>query len=423
MRKSVFIQALLSLVAFLSQAFGADAQTYTLEQCRQSATENYPLIKQRELLDKIGEFSLANAACQWLPQFGVFGQYTYQSEVTALPIKLPGVTVPELSKDQFKLYAELTQTLYDGGNNSLLKQDIVLNREIEKTKNEVDMHLVLERVQSTFFGLLMLQERLQLLSLTRKDLEAGRDRLKASEDAGTALESQVLAMEVELLNLDQRKIETETARRSYLSALGILCGKQIPESAIFLMPADIRLNGSVQRAELSLIELQQRKYDIRYKQLNAMLNPKLSLFVQGGMGRPGLNMLNNEVRAYGIGGLRLSMPLSSVYTLKNDRNLIQAYRENLNVQKEVFNLNNGIRMSQAKIEADAATLMIRNDEAILLMRTKIKNTALAQLEAGTLAPADYIREVNAEESARLNLSLHKLQQLSSVYQYNQLTEK
>jgi hypothetical protein len=51
-----------------------------------------------------------------VPQINIVGQATYQNEVTELPIKLPNISVDPLSKDQYKVYADISQTIYDGGN-------------------------------------------------------------------------------------------------------------------------------------------------------------------------------------------------------------------------------------------------------------------------------------------------------------------
>jgi len=45
----------------------------------------------------------------------VNGQATYQSDVTSIPVKIPGMNIEAPSKDQYKLTAELSQILYDGG--------------------------------------------------------------------------------------------------------------------------------------------------------------------------------------------------------------------------------------------------------------------------------------------------------------------
>ncbi|HJT73399.1 MAG TPA: TolC family protein, partial [Chitinophaga sp.] len=105
-----------SVWIFLLCGIQAAAQTeqppLTLDKCYELARQNYPLIRQRELIAKTGAYNIENAGKGYLPQLTFSGQATYQSEVVHFP--LPGA--PELSKDQYKVQAEVTQTIYDGGN-------------------------------------------------------------------------------------------------------------------------------------------------------------------------------------------------------------------------------------------------------------------------------------------------------------------
>src|SRR5438045_2555020 len=87
----------------------------TLEQCYEQSRKNYPLIKQKELIDQSKEYSIANVHSGYLHQFSLDAQDTYQYDVTLVPIDLPGLSIKPLSKDQYKIYGEVSQTILDGG--------------------------------------------------------------------------------------------------------------------------------------------------------------------------------------------------------------------------------------------------------------------------------------------------------------------
>ena len=74
----------------------------TLEQCYSLAATNSALAQQKALTITAGNMAERNQNLKWLPSVDVNAQATYQSEVTSFPVKLPGVTVEELSKDQYK---------------------------------------------------------------------------------------------------------------------------------------------------------------------------------------------------------------------------------------------------------------------------------------------------------------------------------
>ena len=59
--------------------------------------------------------------------------------------------------------------------------------------------------------------------------------------------------------------------------------------------------------------------------------------------------------------------------------------------------------------------MLQTDDEIVLLRNKIKETSLIQLENGVITSADFIREANAENQARQKKSLHEMQLLLAEY--------
>ena len=73
------------IVGILGLAFSANAQTpdpITLEECYNLARQNYPLVKQQELIQKSKEYSIENISKAYLPQLAINVQATYQSEGT-----------------------------------------------------------------------------------------------------------------------------------------------------------------------------------------------------------------------------------------------------------------------------------------------------------------------------------------------------
>jgi outer membrane protein TolC len=104
----------IKLAVFILISFRlSSAQVLTIEECYEKARQNYPLIKQKELVARSTEFSVANVKSGFLPQLSLNGQASYQSEVTRLPG--PGQLIEPLSKDQYKIYLDLNQSIYDGG--------------------------------------------------------------------------------------------------------------------------------------------------------------------------------------------------------------------------------------------------------------------------------------------------------------------
>src|ERR1700744_1772903 len=128
-------------------AFGQSSR-FTIEECYRLARKNYPLIKQRDLLTRTKEYTVSNAAKGYLPAFSVNGQATYQSAVTTFPFTIPikGFALPNYSKDQYKIYGELDQNIYDGGVIKNQKQPAEANEAIQQQNLEVELYALYDRV-------------------------------------------------------------------------------------------------------------------------------------------------------------------------------------------------------------------------------------------------------------------------------------
>jgi outer membrane protein TolC len=397
----------------------AQTNSLSISECYTLAKANYPLAKQQELITKSSEYSLQNASKGYLPQISINGQATYQSAVTQIPIQIPGMDIPSLSKDQYKVYGEINQTIFDGGVIKQQKDVLEKNAEVEKQKLEVELYKLKERINQLYFGILLIDEQLKQNDLLKKDIQSGLTKTNAAIDNGTALKSNAYALKAELLKANQRTIELKANRKSYIDMLGLFINQPLNEQSLLIKPGGAILSQDIKRPELLLYENQSKSLETQSKLLNAKNLPKLSAFLQGGYGRPALNMLSNKFEAYYIGGVRMNVPLSGLYTIKKDKALIDINRKNIEVQKETFLFNTNFALKQQNSEILKQQELLTADDEIISLRTNVKNTALAQLENGLITPSDYLREVNAEDNARLNKILHEIQLLMA--EYNQQT--
>ena len=68
-------------------------------------------------------------------------------------------------------------------------------------------------------------------------------------------------------------------------------------------------------------------------------------------------------------------------------------------------------------EIEKLKQLIVVDKEIIDIRTSVKESAKAQLENGVITSNDFIRELNAEDTAKQNLAIHKTQLLLAQYNY------
>ena len=393
------------------------AQTkLNIDQCYDLAKKNYPLVKQMELVSKTAEYTIQNASRGYLPQITLSGQATYQSDVTGLPINLPNVE--KLAKDQYKLYADVSQVIYDGGIISQQKKIQQANAEVEQEKIEVELNKLKERINQLYFGLLMIDGQLTQVELLKKDINTGIEKVNAGIYNGVALKINADVLKAELLKAEQKTIELKSARNAYLTALGLFINQTLDDATSIEQPViAASLAVMINRPELKLFEVQNRYIETQSKLITRKNLPKLGLFGQAGYGRPALNMLNNKFDTYYIGGVRFNWALSGFYTMKNERQLLDLNRKMIDVQKEVFLFNTNVVLSQQSSELNKLRELMEVDNQIIDLRKEIKNTARAQLENGVISSNDYLREINAEDQARQNLLLHEIQMLIASYNY------
>jgi outer membrane protein TolC len=191
----------------------------TIEDCQEKAKNNYPQIKQYGLIEQSEAYSLSNANKGYLPQAAILATASYQSDVT----ELNGVKV--VSNDQYKAYAEINQTIWDGGVIRSQKENIIASTEIEKQNLEVNLYSVKDRVNQLFFGILALNELITQNDLLQKELQNNFDKVQAYIQNGVANQSDADIIKVEQLKANQRKAELIATQKSYKEMLSAMIGE------------------------------------------------------------------------------------------------------------------------------------------------------------------------------------------------------
>jgi outer membrane protein TolC len=411
---------MMGLLALLlnGAAMGQDSTTLTLDKAYRLAQENYPLIRQKNLVRQTAALTIENISKGFLPQLNISGQATYQSQVTSVPVKIPGFEIEEPSKDQYKISAEFSQLLYDGGATTAQKNVQQVSALVEEQRAEVDLYKVKERINQLYLGILLLDEQMKQVELVKKDIQLGIKRVEAQVQNGTAFRSNQLMLEAELLKNDQRTIELKANRKGLLDVLSLFINRPLTETTKLEIPATtVDIQPAINRPEMQLFDYQDSLYQVQRELVSAKNRPRTSLFVQGGYGRPGLNMLKNDFDLFYIAGLRLNWSLGSLYTSRREKEILSVNQQMVGVQKDVFLLNTNTQLKQQEAELQKLQQLIASDQQIIGIRTQVKEAANAQLANGVITANDYLREVNAEDQARNSLITHQLQLLQAQINY------
>lgn len=345
------------LLSWLFASVGLSAQTLKIDDCYRMAREIFPLVKQYELIEKTKEFSIENAQKAYLPQIGVYAQATYQSEVTKIPLDFEALkpilgnnvpTIPEISKDQYKFYGDISYSLTGLVTNKNQSDLVKANAEVEKQKLEVELYKLRERINSLFFGILLIDEQITQTELVKKDIQSGIERAEVAVKNGVSLRNTADNLKAELLKIKQRATELQATRKGYADMLSMFIGQKIDEHTVFEKPFPPTISSEINRPEIELFALQNRAFDLQNRLITNKNLPRLSLFLQGDFGKPALNMFSDNFDPYYLTGVRLSWNLSGLYTAKNERKQVATNQANnqqlcllfLNIQREKHSQNN-----------------------------------------------------------------------------------
>lgn len=194
--------------------------------------ENYPEIRQYDLVHQTEQYNLSNAARAWIPQIAFSAQATWQTDAPNFPKELTGMLaqqgleIPGLRKDQYKVALELNQTIWDGGKSVADKRIARAEAAEQKTMTDVDLYELEGRVDDLYFGILLLDERIAQTNLTLNLLRSNLEKVRALQRNGVAMQSDADVLEAELLSVGQQLIQFESSCDSYRRMLGIFTDKR-----------------------------------------------------------------------------------------------------------------------------------------------------------------------------------------------------
>jgi outer membrane protein TolC len=173
------------------------------------------------------------------------------------------------------------------------------------------------------------------------------------------------------------------------------------------------------RPELRALDAQIGLLNAQEKALNAALMPKLGVFAQGYYGYPGLNMfedmMSHKWSLNGIIGARLTWNIGALYTRKNDKAKLQLQRDLTESNREVFLFNNRMEQLQQSEEISRYKQLMNDDAEIISLRAAVRKAAESKLSHGIIDVNDLLREINQENAARVQQSIHEIEMLKEIY--------
>lgn len=400
----------------------ATSQT-TLQQCQQAAERNYPLIRQYDMIARTTDLTVSNIGKAWLPQVSATAQATWQSAVTAWPEQMQamlsqmGTDIKGLKKDQYRVGIDVNQTLYDGG--AIGAQQAIAREQgaVQAAQTEVALYAVRQRASEMYYGLLLLDDQLRLNTDLQTLLESSEKKLASLYKRGAAAECDYLAVKAERLNAMQQQTSLQSQRQTLARMLSAFCGIEVTE-VVKPNVAEVGADATNRRPELRLADAQLRLADAQERELNSRLMPRLNLFASGFYGYPGYKMFEDMMRhkwsLNAMVGARLTWNIGALYTRKNDKAKIELQRASAQNSRDVFLFNNQLEQAQQTDNIVRYRQMVATDDEIIQLRSSVRKAAESKLAHGIIDVNDLIKEINAENAARVQQSIHQIEWLKAM---------
>lgn len=415
------LPVVVSLIPFTG-VVAQQAAVLTIDSCYARAERNYPMIKQYDLIEKSKEYTIANANKAWFPHISITGIGAYI--ISGLPtISMPNSPPPEKKDFQFIGIGQLNQTIWDGGATRSQKEVAKASAAVDKASVDLAMYEIRERINQLFFGILVIDAQMEQLDILVANLTRSLNSAKLTSENGLAYQSDVDEVKAELLNVKQRKIEFLYARKGFTDMLSFMTATTLNETSQLEKPVETEnyLSLTNRRPELNLYASQLRLVDASSSFDKVAVMPKFGVMAAGILIEPGIAFGAETMNSLAIAGLSLSWNTSGLYKLSKNNKLNQIRQDKISNQQETFLFNNALQLKQGSNEIEKQLEIIKNDDEIVMLKSRIRNAYQLKYDNGICSMNDLINSINRESEAKRNQALHQVQLLSGIYSYKAKT--
>lgn len=409
----------------------------TLDSCRIWAQRNYPAIRQYELISKSEKYSVSNAARSWIPQVALSAQALYYSDQANMSevwealgltdmFKTLGKDIPDLylRKFQGKVQLDVQQTLWDGGMSVAGKQTAQADARQQKAQADVDFDQLESRVDNIYFGILLLDLQQEQLAQTDSLLQKNMERMRTLYNNDVILQSDLDAMEVEILTLGQKIDAVSYSRDAYRRMLCLITGRNLMADTLQVPKEPAEKAGEEQRAELRLLDAKIDYLLAQEKTVKSYSMPQFYAFAQGWYGYPKLNMFDSmQSSEWGLSavvGVRMQWNIGAYYTQGNRLKTLRVNQEQVRVQKDIFEWNLQMQTAQEDAEITRLRRALEDDARIVELRRRVRSAAEVKHDNGAITTTELLQKITDESLAVSAQSAHRIELLKTQYELNKL---
>lgn len=411
------------LIPLFYVATAVHADSLTLQDCQRMARQNYPNLSNAGRNEQIYLLNKEKINAAWYPQVALNGQAAYQSDVFELPFTPQGMEIVDLPHERYQGTLDISQSIYDGGATRARKNTEQERLIANQQDLAIELHQLEMNINEVFFGILLAQKNDSILQQTLNLLIEKSLSIEAALEGGAVSTADALRIETEILKVRQQVDENNQKLRSMKSTLGILTGTGV-ENMTLVMPSSPGLPAGdepINRPELKALTARMRELDAQSQATATELRPRVAAFFSGGVGDPNpYNFYDVDFSSFYTIGLRLSWKFFDWKTSAYDRQVLQLKADMLSGSRQNMERNILLRLNEVREQVRMYDNLIEKDRQIISVRERIRELSSLQLDEGIIASTQYLEDVNAEKTARLNHEIHRIQLLKTTFNY--LTE-
>jgi len=406
-------------IAACALAHGASAQatrdSLRLDVLQTAAERHDPRAQQLAIRESQAALRLRTIADERLPSITGAALAQHQSVVTEFPA-VPGRPAVSLLHDTYDAHVELVEPLLDPTRAARAASE---RAQLARARADVTtaLYAVRQQVNASFFTVAALSARHEAIVATIADLETQARVADARVRNGTALRGELAALRAEVLRRRQDDAQILADRDAALRVLADLTGVALPSDATIALPAlerqvaqsRARQDSIAARPELARFE---RMRDVLSRQadvVGAQTRPRVSAFVRGGGGRPGLDILSTTFRTYWVGGLEVQWAPFDWGRTSRERRALELERDAVSADASAF--RDALRRQTL---SDVSTIgrlegVLADDDEIVALRELIVREAAARFRESTITVAEYVDRQTELLTARISRGLHRVE--------------
>ena len=394
-------------------------QRLELAALQRAAVERDARATQRDLLTRGTALRVQSLRDGLKPQFALTANNTHLSDVTMVPLRIPGQSIPIPPKDRWAGALDVSQVLYDGGMTG--RHEAVEAARLAEGVAGVDAALepLRDEVSRNFFAVALLQSSERELALSVADLEAvlADTRVRVREGAALGRDSATVRAQWRLAQ--SRLAQARSARHAALTNLERLTGVSASDSAAVVLPdwgAELRALDSAgdvaslrARPEFARLARSRDRLD-KERALGGVENrPRVLAFGEVGYGKPGLNQFDPEPQNFWQAGVKVEWTPFTWGSADRTRELATLQQRSLVTEERALAEQLARAVQADRDDRVRLRTQLADDDEVIVLRDIALAQGEAQRREGVITAAEAVSLRSDLTEARLTRERHRIE--------------